>query len=762
MDHGLWMRLIVAAACLAGLLASLPARATDYVYAPFAGTPAATAEGPARLYAVTQAGPPGSLFAQSELSLPLPDGRMINMRLIANFADGRTLPDGSHAEIDTWIGRVENAPGAPYAVITWSDDAIFGFIPQPCDANVPCDATTRGYPLRIITRGGQPYLVITSADDLPVVQQSTDAFLLPPAWRDADAKPSPKSGIGAMRTIRLAFGYSQAVADAIGSLNGLYARAVFLMRMANQAMAASGMRVRLQLDGLQLTTLPDDLSPDEALFEASGFDASGSARSNAYAYLRSDPSTDVVVLLRPYQGTACGTSWLNGSGAGAVTVADRNASWIVLQDGLVNGSDCGDLSLAHGLGHILGLAHDTAHIGFTSGNTALNGALPYGRGYERYSEPDQIALRGFATVMAVPSVDQVPVAYFSNPSLLTSCLGWPCGVSGQADGVSAANAAVDAVADFHSDFALDQAKLAPGDYDRDGYSDLFLYDPSGHYVELLNLRAPYAPFSPIYLGGVGAGYRVATTGDFDGDGRTDFVWTSDKNDIYIWFSDDGASLYSYVSRRVGTYPSGWQIAGAGDVNGDGVDDLLFVNPSLRALGYRLMYGAKVLASKNFYGVGAGYYPVAVGDFNGDRKVDIVWTSKANDLYMWIGDGTGFSSHRIGSYPNGWQVVGSGDVDGDGKADLMFANSALGAFGYRIMDGTTTLSSKNFYGVGPGYWVAAIGDYNGDRKADLIWTSNAHDLYKWTGDGTTFVSQQVKPYSLYGATQQVVPSAMNDK
>lgn len=223
MDQGSWMRLAVVAACFAASLPPSSAKAGDDVYVPFIGTLAAAVEGAARLYA---AGSPGSQLAQAELSLPLLDGRTIKMRLIGSFADGQTLPYGSHAEIDTRIGHVENAPGAPYAVITRSDDAIFGFIPQPCDANVPCETTARGHPPRIITRSGQPDLVVTSADDVPVVRQHTDALLLPPSWRNADAKPSPTSGIGSIRSIRLAFGYSQAVVDAIGSLNELQAMAL--------------------------------------------------------------------------------------------------------------------------------------------------------------------------------------------------------------------------------------------------------------------------------------------------------------------------------------------------------------------------------------------------------------------------------------------------------------------------------------------------------------------------------------------------------
>jgi FG-GAP repeat. len=120
--------------------------------------------------------------------------------------------------------------------------------------------------------------------------------------------------------------------------------------------------------------------------------------------------------------------------------------------------------------------------------------------------------------------------------------------------------------------------------------------------------------------------------------------------------------------------------------------------------------------------------------------------RALDLYVWLGNGTGFNSTKVGTYPSGWKVVGAADIDGDGKSDLLFHNAATRQFSYRIMNGVVTVRSALISGVGNGYSVATTGDFNGDGRADIVWTSAALDLYVWLGNGAGFVSARAGTYS----------------
>ena len=113
---------------------------------------------------------------------------------------------------------------------------------------------------------------------------------------------------------------------------------------------------------------------------------------------------------------------------------------------------------------------------------------------------------------------------------------------------------------------------------------------------------------------------------------------------------------TFTSVRFGTYPVGWAVVGAGDINGDGNSDLLFHSASTRQFSYRILSGASVVRTGLISGVGAGYRVGALGDFSGDGREDPVWTSNARDLYMWTGNGSTFNSVRFGTYPGGWVTI----------------------------------------------------------------------------------------------------------
>ncbi len=188
-------------------------------------------------------------------------------------------------------------------------------------------------------------------------------------------------------------------------------------------------------------------------------------------------------------------------------------------------------------------------------------------------------------------------------------------------------------------------------------------------------------------------------------------------------------------------------AARNDVDIDGRSDLLFHNPITHQFSYRIMNGLNVTRDYLVGGVGPGYKTVATGDFTGDGRVDLVWTNTANlDLYMWVGNGTTFTSTRVGTYPSGWTVVGALDIDGDGRSDLLFHNPTTRQFSYRIMNGTAVTRDYLVGGVGAGYTVAATGDFNGDGFGDIVWTNAANlDLYMWLGNGNTFTSTRVGTY-----------------
>lgn len=198
-----------------------------------------------------------------------------------------------------------------------------------------------------------------------------------------------------------------------------------------------------------------------------------------------------------------------------------------------------------------------------------------------------------------------------------------------------------------------------------------------------------------------------------------------------------------------TGPGGWNYSYyyylRNDVAGAGTSDLLWTNPGSNAFGYWEMNGSQI-ASIWSAAVAPGYQVVATGDFNGDGKVDLVWQGPNNDLYLWVSTGTGFTSKSIGTLPAGTQIVGAGDVCGCDPADLIFVNPGSNTVGYRAMQGAKTNQLWSTT-VAPGYRIAAMGDFYGNGQTDLVWTSASNDLYMWVpnGKGNGFSSTYMGTY-----------------
>lgn len=133
----------------------------------------------------------------------------------------------------------------------------------------------------------------------------------------------------------------------------------------------------------------------------------------------------------------------------------------------------------------------------------------------------------------------------------------------------------------------------------------------------------------------------------------------------------------------------------------------------------------------------GYYPAAVGDFNGDGIADILWTSANRDLYIWFGSANGFVPRYFGTVNSGWQVIGAADMNNDGTDDILFNNPSQHLISYQLMGDVTVSPSYKTVRYTAGYYPIAIGNFGGNGYAAIVWSSAKNDMYIWysTAQGT---------------------------
>ena len=310
-------------------------------------------------------------------------------------------------------------------------------------------------------------------------------------------------------------------------------------------------------------------------------------------------------------------------------------------------------------------------------------------------------------------------------------------VEGDSSFTSVADAG-DVNGDGLADFLIGVPYANPAGKLRAGESFVVFGKRGGAAADLAEVRRGRGGFA-IRGSGFGdeSGSSVAGAGDLNGDGLADLLIgapgadpdnRTDAGESYVVFGKrDGAAveLSDVLAGRggftirgiVGVGSSGASVAGAGDVNGDGLADLI--------IGAPYAYGPDVQSR-------AGESYVVFG------RRDAA-TVEISDVLVGRG---GFAIHGVGGGDSaGWSVTGAGDVNGDGLADLLvgapYADSGAkydNGVSYVVFgkkDGVAVSLAEIQAGRGgfairgvasndySGRAVAAAGDVNGDGLADLL-------------------------------------------
>lgn len=298
------------------------------------------------------------------------------------------------------------------------------------------------------------------------------------------------------------------------------------------------------------------------------------------------------------------------------------------------------------------------------------------------------------------------------------------------------------------------------DVDGDGRSDLIWYTyfsdhtiPTYWNLSYWRMEGPSRASTHNHI--FQSDLRAApTSGDFNGDGRTDLLYGPP---VYhpinrFWFSR-GDGGFDTAQASGGDQYIGWALTylpNNVDLNADGRDDILLRKANDNLGAYLLMDGRTVLGSVIF-DLGPGYAINGAGDFDGDGLGDLLCSLTAlGHLYFWHnrGDG-GFDVSLIAVYDPSWEIVGNPDLNGDGRSDIVWSNQALNMLGFWWLDGASIIRSDSKW-AGPRPRVAT-GDFDGDGIGDVVWTQQVSPYYSFMwrsrGDGEfdAYLIAQINQY-----------------
>ena len=292
---------------------------------------------------------------------------------------------------------------------------------------------------------------------------------------------------------------------------------------------------------------------------------------------------------------------------------------------------------------------------------------------------------------------------------------------------------------------LEYTLVAASDFNGDGKTDILWRNTNTGEVGVWLMNG-LGVTSYVTIGNVGLELVLAGTGDFNGDGKTDILWRNTRSgEVGVWLMN-GTTVNSYVP--IAPLAAELAIAGTGDFNADGKIDILWRNANTGAVGVWLMNGTALSSSTSIGTVGPEFLLAGSGDYNLDGKTDILWRNNATgEVGAWLMNGTSVSSYaEIGAVGLELTIAGFGerraprrslvDFNGDGKTDILWRNNATGDVGAWLMNGTTVSSYVPLGSVGTSWSIAGTGDVDEDGQADILWRNPANDVGVWYMRGTS--------------------------
>jgi hypothetical protein len=240
-----------------------------------------------------------------------------------------------------------------------------------------------------------------------------------------------------------------------------------------------------------------------------------------------------------------------------------------------------------------------------------------------------------------------------------------------------------------------------------------------------NVLQSITPF-PGFSGTIGM-----AQGDLTGDGVADVVAGAGANGaphVKLYDGVTGAELRSFLAYDSG-FRGGVSVA-VGDVTGDGTSDIVVAAGAGGGPHVRVFDGKSGNLVRSFFAYDPSFrngLSVATGDVNGDGKADIVTGAREGGApHVKVFDGMAsneiYSFYAYDTAFRGGVNIAVGDITGDGKMDIITGTGVGGTAHVKAFDGATGASVRSFFAYDPAFTGGvrvSVTDANDDQFADIV-------------------------------------------
>ncbi|RLS94506.1 MAG: VCBS repeat-containing protein [Planctomycetota bacterium] len=302
------------------------------------------------------------------------------------------------------------------------------------------------------------------------------------------------------------------------------------------------------------------------------------------------------------------------------------------------------------------------------------------------------------------------------------------------------------IATFAADtrsFAVPSGQLIayyPDRLDNDAISDVLFHNPQSRQVAAWLMNGLTRKAGAVFSDEVPGDYVSQGIGDLNGDGSTDLVFRNASGQFFAWLTN-GLSI-TQKGPISGALAANWQCVGIGDLSGDGRADLVLHNTTTGQVNAWYMDGL-IKISGGTIGSAPSAQCLGIGDLNADGYQDLLWRSSLGFVSGWImQEGVVFANSAIAGAPNAiassWSAKALRDLNGDGKADVLWYNEQTGAVSGWLMDGAAKTAGGIIHpGVASAWKIDAVRDVDGDGRYDILWRhQSTGDMNGWIMNGLT--------------------------